>query len=71
MTPIFNNKIPTKAEELLMASIALQDASQKIQQARDCLIGHDEDYRKLLFALLKHINVVQNRIEKNYKEQTK
>ena len=71
MTPIFNNKIPNKTEELLMASVALQDASQKIQQARDCLIGHDEDYRKLLFALLKHINVVQNAMEKEYKELSK
>ena len=72
MTPIFNNKIPNKAEELLMASIALQTACEKIQAARDYMIGHHDQQRDLLLSMIVQLHRVQDQIEIDYhKEQAK
>lgn len=72
MTPIFNNTIPTKHEELLMASVELQTACEKIQAARDCLIGHHDELREQLLSLIVQLHRIQDQIEVDYrKEQTK
>lgn len=46
MNTLFKDRIPTKSEELLMASVELQTACEKIQAARDCMIGHHDEQRQ-------------------------
>lgn len=67
MIPIFNTKIPSQAEELLMASVELQTACEKIQAARDCMIGHHDDLRDCLLSLVVQLHRVQDQIEVDYR----
>ena len=67
MNPIFRNKIPSQSEELLMASVELQTAREKIQEARDCMIGHHDDLRDCLLSLVVQLHRVQDQIEVDYR----
>lgn len=67
MNPIFNNKIATQAEELLMASVELQTACEKIQSARDGMIGHHDGLRDQLLTLIVQLHRVQDQIEVDYR----
>ena len=72
MTPLFKNRIPTQHEELLMASVELQTACEKIQAARDYMIGHHDELRDQLLSLIVQIHKIQDQIEQDYrKEQAK
>lgn len=72
MNPIFRNKIPSQAEELLMSSVELQTACEKIQAARDCMIGHHDELRDRLLSMIVQLHKVQDQIEQDYrKESTK
>ena len=66
MNPIFRNKIPSQSEELLMASVELQTAREKIQEARDCMIGHHDDLRDCLLSLVVQLHRVQDQIDADY-----
>lgn len=66
MNPIFRNKIPSQAEELLMSSVELQTACEKIQAARDCMIGHHDELRDQLLSLIVQIHKIQDQIDDDY-----
>ena len=67
MNPIFRNKIPSQSEELLMASVELQTACEKIQAARDCMIGHHDEFRDQLLSLIVQVHKIQDQIEVDYR----
>ena len=67
MNPIFRNKIPSQSEELLMASVELQTACEKIQAARDCMIGHHDELRDKLLSLIVQVHKIQDQIEVDYR----
>ena len=66
MNPIFRNKIPSQVEELLMSSVELQTACEKIQAARDCMIGHHDELRDRLLSLVVQLHRVQDQIDADY-----
>ena len=67
MNTLFKDRIPTKSEELLMASVELQTACEKIQSARDCLIGHHDEFRDQLLSLIVQVHKIQDQIEVDYR----
>lgn len=69
MTPLFKNRIPTQHEELLMASVELQTVCEKIQAARDCMIGHHDDLRDQLLMLNVQVHKIQDQIESDYRKE--
>ena len=69
MNPIFNNRIATRTEELLMASVELQTAREKIQEARDCMIGHHDELREQLLSLIVRLRRAQDQIRIDYRKE--
>lgn len=69
MNTLFKDRIPTKSEELLMASVELQTACEKIQSARDCMIGHHADLRDQLLMLNVQVHKIQDQIESDYRKE--
>ena len=69
MNPIFRNKIPSQVEELLMASVELQTACEKIQAARDCMIGHHDELREQLLSLIVQLRRAQDQIGIDYRKE--
>lgn len=70
MNPIFRNKVPSQTEELLMASVELQTACEKIQAARDYMIGHHDEQRDQLLSMIVQLHKVQDQIEQDYRKES-
>lgn len=70
MNTLFKDRIPTKSEELLMASVELQTACEKIQAARDCMIGHHDELRDRLLSMIVQLHKVQDQIEQDYRKES-
>ena len=69
MNTLFKDRIPTKSEELLMASVELQTAREKIQAARDCMIGHHDELREQLLSLIVQLRRAQDQIGIDYRKE--
>ena len=69
---VHDNGVPTtKREELLMAILALQNARLFVREARDALLGNDDDLRQELWELHEDLSECIKDTQRKYKKEVK
>lgn len=65
-----DDSIPTsKREELLIAILALQNARLFVREARDALLGNDDDLRQELWEIQKDLSECIKDVQRQYKKK--
>lgn len=69
---VHDNGVPTtKREDLLIAILALQNARLFIREARDALLGNDDDLRQELWEIHEDISECIQDVQRQYKKEAK
>ena len=69
---VHDDGIPTsKREELLIAILALQNARLFVMEARDALLGNDDDLRQELWDLRQKLSECINYVQQQYNKAAK
>lgn len=69
---VHDNGVPTtKREDLLIAILALQNARLFIREARDALLGNDDDLRQELWEIQKDLSECIKDVQRQYKKEAK
>lgn len=69
---VHDDGIPTsKREELLIALLALQNARLFVGEARDALLGNDDDLRQGLWDLRQKLSECIQDVQQQYKKEAK
>lgn len=67
---VHDDGIPTsKREELLIAILALQNARLFVREARDALLGNDDDLRQELWEIQKDLSECIKDVQRQYKKK--
>lgn len=67
-----DDSIPTsKREELLIAILALQNARLFVREARDALLGNDDDLRQELWQIHEDLSECIEDAQRQYKKEVK
>ena len=67
---VHDDGIPTsKREELLIAILALQNARLFVREARDALLGNDDDLRQELWEIQKDLSECIKDVQWQYKKK--
>lgn len=67
---VHDDGIPTsKREELLIALLALQNARLFVREARDALLGNDDDLRQELWEIQKDLSECIKDVQRQYKKK--
>ena len=61
----------SKKEEILMTIVAVQNARIFLDEARDALLGNDEDSREKLWSIRKELREVIKDLQHEYKKSCK
>ena len=65
-----DDSIPTsKREEFLIALLALQNARLFVREARDALLGNDDDLRQELWEIQKDLSECIKDVQRQYKKK--
>lgn len=65
-----DNGVPTnKREELLIAILTLQNARLFVREARDALLGNDDDLRQELWQIHEDISECIEDVQRQYKKK--
>lgn len=69
---VHDDGIPSsKREELLIALLALQNARLFVGEARDALLGNDDDLRQELWDLRQKLSECIQDVQQQYKKEVK
>ena len=69
---VHDSGVPTsKREEMLIAILALQNARLFVGEARDALLGNDDDLRRDLFDLRQRLDECIEDVQRQYKKEVK
>lgn len=69
---VHDDGIPSsKREELLIALLALQNARLFVGEARDALLGNDDDLRQELWDLRQKLSECIQDVQQQYKKEAK
>lgn len=69
---VHDDGIPTsQREELLIAILALQNARLFVREARDALLGNDDDLRQELWEIQKDLSECIKDTQRQYKKEVK
>lgn len=67
---VHDNGVPTtKREDLLIAILALQNARLFIREARDALLGNDDDLRQELWEIHEDLSECIKDTQRQYKKK--
>lgn len=67
---VHDDGIPTsKREEFLIAILALQNARLFVREARDALLGNDDDLRQELWEIQKDLSECIKDVQRQYKKK--
>ena len=69
---VHDDGIPTsKREGMLLALFALQNAQLFVREARDALLGNDDDLRQQLWEIQKDLSECIKDVQRQYKKEAK
>ena len=67
---VHDSGVPTsKREEFLIAILALQNARLFVREARDALLGNDDDLRQELWEIQKDLSECIKDVQRQYKKK--